>query len=160
MGVLTGESSVQYETLVVEDADTRNGRHNGWDLVQQAFVQLTQEIKELFTTSEENQKDIQATCSSLEAKIQTLTLHTQDLEDGFQDLQTVVQENSRELMCFKLSEKDLFASQERIENNARRNNVRILCVKEGMEEADVKIFVINLLKNSFPQDSLMDIPEA
>ncbi|KAJ1189843.1 hypothetical protein NDU88_006585 [Pleurodeles waltl] len=125
----------------------------GWDLVQETLSQLSQEIKDHFETSEANENRIQCTCSNLEAKIENLTQHTLDLEVGFQTLQSVVQENVQEVSRLK-------SKLERFENNARRNNVRILGVKEGLEGSDIKTFVLSLLKNYFLRDNWMDNMEV
>ncbi|KAJ1119895.1 hypothetical protein NDU88_008079 [Pleurodeles waltl] len=95
------ESSSQCEIRASEGSGTEDGSPNGWDADQQMFSQLTQEIKERFSISEANQREIQVTCSSLEAKIGNLTQRTWDLEGGLQDLQTVVQENNQEVVHLK-----------------------------------------------------------
>ncbi|KAJ1192968.1 hypothetical protein NDU88_002274 [Pleurodeles waltl] len=129
----------------MNDLEASTSGLKGWDLVQETLSHQSQETEDCFEISEAGQNRIQRTCSNLEGKIENVTQRTLDLEVGLQSLQSAMQENSQEVSLLK-------SKLERLENNARRNNVRILGVKEGLEGSDIKTFVISLLKNSFPPE--------
>ncbi|KAJ1157534.1 hypothetical protein NDU88_010241 [Pleurodeles waltl] len=84
-----GESGVQpgpQEARELENLGTHDCEPRAWEVVQSTLAQLSQEIEERFAISEANQTGIQATCLSLETKVENLAQRTQDLEEGFQAL--------------------------------------------------------------------------
>ncbi|KAJ1164878.1 hypothetical protein NDU88_005311 [Pleurodeles waltl] len=110
-------------------------------------------IKDLFSISEGDQREIQATCSSLEENMSGLTQCTEALENTVQELSLTISKNTQEVNRLLQREKVLSDKLERIENNSRRNNSRILDVAKGVKGANIELFVIYLLTKAFPKET-------
>ncbi|KAJ1156823.1 hypothetical protein NDU88_009540 [Pleurodeles waltl] len=111
--------------------------------IEEMITKLTEEIKKAFSLSEANQVSIREACEMLEAKFDLLANRTQILEEK-EDVILIKQD----LRQSRASEQDLQDKLERLENAARRNNLRIFNVPEGVEGDDIKIFIASLIKDT------------
>ncbi|KAJ1088700.1 hypothetical protein NDU88_001856 [Pleurodeles waltl] len=102
------------------------------------IVKLMEEIKKGFSVSESNQVSIKEACEILETKFDLLAKRTQVLEDRVESLKEDVALIKQDLRQSKVSEQELQDKLERLENAARRNNLRILNIPEGAEGDDIK----------------------
>ncbi|KAJ1204438.1 hypothetical protein NDU88_008216 [Pleurodeles waltl] len=116
--------------------------------VESMLASLTESIKKGFLTSEANQAEIRLSCDSLEKKIDLLALRTQALEESVETMR----EDLRKIQQLKGTERDLQEKLEHLENNSRRNNLRILNVLEGVEGSDLKKYIAPLIKKVIPLD--------
>ncbi|KAJ1217083.1 hypothetical protein NDU88_004678 [Pleurodeles waltl] len=120
------------------------------------FVSLTENIRKGFLTSEANQAEIRLACESLEKKIDLLSLRTQALEESVETMQEDLRRNKEEIQQLKGTEQDLQEKLEYLENNSRRNNLRILNVLEGVEGSYLKRYIVSLIKKVIPLDETED----
>ncbi|KAJ1082491.1 hypothetical protein NDU88_002656 [Pleurodeles waltl] len=116
------------------------------------LVSLTENIKKEFLTSEANQAEIRSACESLEKKIDLLAFKTQALEESVETMREDLRKNKEEIQQLKGTERDLQEKLEYLENNSRRNNLRILNVPEGVEGSDLKKCIVSLIKKVIPLD--------
>ncbi|KAJ1215902.1 hypothetical protein NDU88_003509 [Pleurodeles waltl] len=93
---------------------------------EEMTVKLTGEIKRGFSVSKANQASIMEMCEALESKFDLLAKRTQLLEDSMETLREEVVLIKQDLWKSKDSDQDLRDELERIENVARRNNLRML----------------------------------
>ncbi|KAJ1085065.1 hypothetical protein NDU88_005198 [Pleurodeles waltl] len=112
------------------------------------IVKRTGEIKRGVSVSEANQASIKEMCEALESKFDLLAKKTQLLEDSMETLREEVVLIKQDLGKWKDSEQDLRDKLERIENTARRNNLRMLNITEGQEGDNIKMFCASLIKKS------------
>ncbi|KAJ1116493.1 hypothetical protein NDU88_004703 [Pleurodeles waltl] len=120
------------------------------------FVSLTESIKKGFLTSRANQAEIKFACESLEKKIDLLALQTQALEESVETMREDLRKNKEEIQQLKGMGRDLQEKLEYLENNSRRNNLRILNVPEGVEGSDLKRYIVSLIKKVIPLDETED----
>ncbi|KAJ1105518.1 hypothetical protein NDU88_002924 [Pleurodeles waltl] len=107
---------------------------------------LSMELKHGFETSNANQVEIRGLCEDLGKKIDDLAGRTAALEEEVGELRVVVEENREQIRCLKEGETGVMAKMESLENNLRRNNLRLFRVPKGLEEGDLKGFLALLLK--------------
>ncbi|KAJ1107823.1 hypothetical protein NDU88_005212 [Pleurodeles waltl] len=112
------------------------------------ITKLAGQIKKGFSVSEANQAGIKEMCEILENKFDLLAKRTQLLEELVESLQEDVAQIKQDLWKSKACELDLQDKLERIENAARRNNLRVLNIPEGKEGNDIKACCASLIKNS------------
>ncbi|KAJ1089882.1 hypothetical protein NDU88_003025 [Pleurodeles waltl] len=105
---------------------------------------------------EANQAEIRLACESLEKKIDLLALGTQAFEESVETMREDLRRNKEEIQQLKGTERDLQEKLEYLENNSRRNNLRILNVPEGVEGSDLKRYVVSLIKKVNPLDETED----
>ncbi|KAJ1172175.1 hypothetical protein NDU88_004025 [Pleurodeles waltl] len=132
------------QTSMVEDG----GGSARLSPMEEMITKLAGEIKKGFSVSEANQAGIKEMCKILEKKIDILAKRTQLLEESLESLQEDVAQIKQDLRKSKDCEQDLCDKLERIENAARRNNLRILNISEGEEWNDIKAYCASLIKNS------------
>ncbi|KAJ1194317.1 hypothetical protein NDU88_003606 [Pleurodeles waltl] len=94
---------------------------------------LSLELRAGFETSNANQKEIRGMCETLGRKIDELAGRTAALEEEVGDLRSALGKNKEELQSLRAGEEKVLLKLESVENNQRRNNLRILKVPEGME---------------------------
>ncbi|KAJ1088990.1 hypothetical protein NDU88_002144 [Pleurodeles waltl] len=116
--------------------------------VEEMITKLAGEIKRGFSVSEANQAGINEMCEALENKFDLLAKRTQLLEESMESLQEEVALIKADMWKWKDCEQDLRNKLERIENAARRNNLRILNIPDGEEGNDIKTYCASLIKNS------------
>ncbi|KAJ1184849.1 hypothetical protein NDU88_001646 [Pleurodeles waltl] len=119
-------------------------------------VSLTENIKKCFLTSKANQAEIRLAWVSLEKKIDLLALRTQALEESVETMREDLRRNKEEIQQLKGTERDLQDKFEYLENNSRRNNLRILNVPEGVEGLDLKLYLVSLIKKVIPLEETED----
>ncbi|KAJ1124762.1 hypothetical protein NDU88_003211 [Pleurodeles waltl] len=107
---------------------------------------LSVEQKGGFETSNANQADIRGLCEDLGKKIDDLAGRTTALEQEVGELRMVVEDNKEQIRYLKEGEAGVMAKMESLENNQRRNNLRFLRVPKGLEEGDLKGFMVRLIK--------------
>ncbi|KAJ1088436.1 hypothetical protein NDU88_001593 [Pleurodeles waltl] len=115
---------------------------------EEMIMKLAGEIKRGFSVSEANQAGIKEMCEALENKFDLLAKRTQLLEESMETLREEVALIKQDLRKSKDCEQDLRNKLERIENAARRYNLRILNISEGQEGNDIKTYCASLIKNS------------
>ncbi|KAJ1144222.1 hypothetical protein NDU88_010523 [Pleurodeles waltl] len=113
---------------------------------------LSMELKHSIETSNANQVEIRGLCEDLGKKIDDLAGRTAALEEEVEELKVVVEENKEQIRCLKEGETGVMAKMESLENNLRRNNLRFLRVPEGLEEGDLKEFLVCLIKKEILYD--------
>ncbi|KAJ1203851.1 hypothetical protein NDU88_007632 [Pleurodeles waltl] len=118
--------------------------------VQALLISLTNEIRGKFEISETNQTRIREACEVLESKINLLTDRLGKLEAVVEAHEERVLAQSKDILQLKRGEKMLQDKLETLENNTRRNNIRLLGVPEGLEGEDIKGYVIALIKEVLP----------
>ncbi|KAJ1112743.1 hypothetical protein NDU88_001004 [Pleurodeles waltl] len=84
----------------------------------------------------------------IETKFDLMAKRTQLLEETVESLKEDVVQIKQDLRASRACEQDLQDKLERIENVARRNNLRILSIPEGLEGNDVKAYCASLIRNS------------
>ncbi|KAJ1188117.1 hypothetical protein NDU88_004882 [Pleurodeles waltl] len=94
---------------------------------------------------------MQGASSKLEGKINELASHTEAIEKTEQYVSMESKVSAKEIQDLEWKGKDLQEKLERLENNARRNNIRIFNVPEGAEGNDLKFFMVKLLREALPQ---------
>ncbi|KAJ1213275.1 hypothetical protein NDU88_000913 [Pleurodeles waltl] len=77
-----------------------------------------------------------------------LTQRTQALEKQVDQLNEAVEKHTREIDELKAKSKQGTERLESMENNARRNNIKLMNVPEASEGEDIKAFVVDILKQS------------
>ncbi|KAJ1169384.1 hypothetical protein NDU88_001277 [Pleurodeles waltl] len=108
--------------------------------MEEMIPKLAGKIKRGFSVSGANQADIKEMCETLKNKFDLLAKRTQLLEESMESLQEDVALIKQDLRKSKDCEQDQRDKVERIENAARRNNLRILNVPEGEEGNDIKTY--------------------
>ncbi|KAJ1089047.1 hypothetical protein NDU88_002200 [Pleurodeles waltl] len=121
--------------------------------LENMITSLTDSIKKGFAISGENQVEIRSACESLEKKIDLLVFRTQALEESVKTLSENVERNKEEIQLLKRTERDLQDKMEILENNSRRNNLRIFNIPVGMEWSDLKKYIATLIKKAVPTDA-------
>ncbi|KAJ1148649.1 hypothetical protein NDU88_001477 [Pleurodeles waltl] len=116
--------------------------------IEAMIVKLTEEIKKGFSVSEANQVSIREACKILEIKFDLLAKRTQVLEETVESLKEDVVLIKQDLRQSKVSKQELQDKLERLENAARRNNLRILNIPEGVEGDDIKLYIASLIENT------------
>ncbi|KAJ1081274.1 hypothetical protein NDU88_001456 [Pleurodeles waltl] len=116
--------------------------------MEEMITRLAEEIKKGFSVSEANQASIKEGCEILETKFDLLARRTQFLEETVESLKEDVVQIKQDLRESRACEQDLQDKLERLENAARRNNLRILNIPEGVEGNDIKAYFTSLIKNS------------
>ncbi|KAJ1173029.1 hypothetical protein NDU88_004871 [Pleurodeles waltl] len=132
------------QTLRVEDG----GGTARLSPMEEMITKLAGEIKKGFSASKVNQAGIKEMCKILENKFDLLAKRTQLLEESMESLQEDVAQIKQDSLKSKACEQDLRDKLERMENAARRNNLRILNIPEGEEGNDIKAYCASLIKNS------------
>ncbi|KAJ1081615.1 hypothetical protein NDU88_001793 [Pleurodeles waltl] len=112
--------------------------------IEEMITKLTEEIKKGFSVSEANQVSIRGACEMLEAKFDLLANRMQILGETMESLKEDVILIKQDLRQSRASEQDLQDKLERLENAARRNDLRILNVPKGVEGDDIKVFITHL----------------
>ncbi|KAJ1144858.1 hypothetical protein NDU88_011152 [Pleurodeles waltl] len=74
------------------------------------------------------------------------------LEESVETMRENLRKNKEEIQQLKGMELDLQEKLEHLENNSRRNNLRILNVPEGVEGSDLKKYIASLIKKVIPLD--------
>ncbi|KAJ1106799.1 hypothetical protein NDU88_004197 [Pleurodeles waltl] len=118
--------------------------------VYKLLLSLKKEIRERFEISENNQAKIQEACVTLETKINQLTDGVGMVEEAMEQQKNQVLANSQDIAYLKRGERAMQDKLEFLENNMRRNNIRVLGVPEGAEGADLKGYLILLIKEAMP----------
>ncbi|KAJ1161172.1 hypothetical protein NDU88_001659 [Pleurodeles waltl] len=77
---------------------------------------------------------------------------TQALEESVETMREDLRKNKEEIQQQKGTERDLQEKLEYLENNSRRNNLRILNVPEGVQGLDLKKYIVSLIKKVIPLD--------
>ncbi|KAJ1171764.1 hypothetical protein NDU88_003622 [Pleurodeles waltl] len=98
--------------------------------------------------SEANQASTKEACEILETKFNLLAKRMQFLEETVEFLKEDVVQIKQDLRESRTCEQDLQDKLERLENAARRNNLRILNIAEGMEGNNIKSYFTTLIKNT------------
>ncbi|KAJ1097950.1 hypothetical protein NDU88_003066 [Pleurodeles waltl] len=127
--------------------------------VQELLISLTKEIREKFEISENNQAKIREACEVLESKINLLTDRLGKLEAVVEDQEERLSVHTKDISQLKFGEKILQDKLESLENNMRRNNIRLLGVPEGLEGEDIKGYVISLIRESIPSLAFLNLEE-
>ncbi|KAJ1168545.1 hypothetical protein NDU88_000467 [Pleurodeles waltl] len=145
-GCATGEVNIKgkSQSLMMEDGE-EIARSSP---IEAMIVKLTEEIKKGFSVSEANQVSIREACKILETKFDLLAKRTQLLEETVESLKEDVVLIKQDLWQSRVSEQELQDKLERLENAARRNNLRILNIPEGVEGDDIKLYIASLIKNT------------
>ncbi|KAJ1106047.1 hypothetical protein NDU88_003450 [Pleurodeles waltl] len=120
--------------------------------LENMLTSLTESIKKGFLTSEANQAEIRSACESLEKKIDLLAQRTQALEELVEIVRDDLRKNKEEIQQLKGTQQELHEKLEYLENNSRRNNLRILNVPEGVEGSDLKKYIASLIKKVITLD--------
>ncbi|KAJ1206863.1 hypothetical protein NDU88_002256 [Pleurodeles waltl] len=118
------------------------------------LASLTDKINKGFAISEANQGEIRLACELLEKNIDLLGIRTQALEESVGAIKGELSRNKEEIQLLKENEsefqekleRDFQEKLEHLENSSRRNNLRLLSVSEGVEGADLKKYVVSLIK--------------
>ncbi|KAJ1090530.1 hypothetical protein NDU88_003662 [Pleurodeles waltl] len=118
--------------------------------VQTLLISLTKEIRGKFEISETNQTRIREACEVLESKINLLSDRLGKLEAVVEAHEERVLAQSKDILQLKRGEKLLQDKLEVLENNMRRNNIRLLGVPEGLEGENIKSYVISLIREVLP----------
>ncbi|KAJ1210136.1 hypothetical protein NDU88_005504 [Pleurodeles waltl] len=92
---------------------------------------LSNEVRQGFLVSQTNQKGIQEVCEALATKMDLLTQQTQILEKQVIQLNEAVDKNTSEIEVLKTMGNQKAERLEILENNTRRNNIKIMTVPEG-----------------------------
>ncbi|KAJ1203713.1 hypothetical protein NDU88_007494 [Pleurodeles waltl] len=109
-------------------------------------VEYNEEVKQGFVVSQNNQKGIQDVCEALAVKMDILTQRTQIWEiQVTQLINETVEKHTKDIDVLKITGKQNTERLEALENNARRNNIKIMNVPEGVEGDNIKMFVVGLL---------------
>ncbi|KAJ1116310.1 hypothetical protein NDU88_004525 [Pleurodeles waltl] len=87
-------------------------------------------------------------CEALATKMDLLTQRTQILEKQVVQLNETVEKHTSEIEVLKTMGNHKAERLEVLENNARRNNIKIMNVLEGAEGDNIKMLVVDLLKQS------------
>ncbi|KAJ1203581.1 hypothetical protein NDU88_007366 [Pleurodeles waltl] len=127
--------------------------------VQALLISLTKEIREKFEISENNQARIREACEVLESKINLLSDRLGKLEAVVEAQEERLLVQSKDISQLKRGEKMLQDKLESLENNMRRNNIRLLGVPEGLEGEDFKTYVIALIKETIPNIAMLNLEE-
>ncbi|KAJ1150283.1 hypothetical protein NDU88_003078 [Pleurodeles waltl] len=123
-------------------------RGRGQQRIQEMIAVLSTDFKGRFAVSEANQRGIQVACTKLEGKIDGVAKCTQTLEKRVHDFSMKSGVNTNEIQELKRRGKAMADKLERLDNNARRNDIRILNIPEGTEGKDLKLFVIKVLREA------------
>ncbi|KAJ1201299.1 hypothetical protein NDU88_005112 [Pleurodeles waltl] len=78
------------------------------------------------------------------------------LEESVETMREDLRRNKEEIQQLKGTERYLQEKLEYLENNSRRNNLRILNVPQGVEGSDLKRYIVSLIKKVIPLDETED----
>ncbi|KAJ1104824.1 hypothetical protein NDU88_002233 [Pleurodeles waltl] len=107
---------------------------------------LSADITTRFDFSESNQKKIWGMCEDLGKKVDDLADRTAALEGAFSDLKTVVDLKKKEIHNLKAKEEECQVKLADLENNQKRNNLRIINAPEGLHGNYLKAFVMIMIE--------------
>ncbi|KAJ1178580.1 hypothetical protein NDU88_003825 [Pleurodeles waltl] len=116
--------------------------------MEEMITKLAEEIKKGFSVSKANQASIKEACEILETKFDLLAKRMQFLEETVESLKEDVVQIKHDLRESRACEQDLQDKLERLENAARRNNLRILNIPAGVKGNDIKSYFASLIKNT------------
>ncbi|KAJ1153462.1 hypothetical protein NDU88_006221 [Pleurodeles waltl] len=107
---------------------------------------LAVEVRGSSETSNSNQKEIRGLCEVLRQKFNDLAERTAALELEVSELKRDKDNNAEAIPQMKVGEDKVLLKLKLMENNMRRNNLRILKVTEGLEGGNLKSLVVRLIK--------------
>lgn len=93
----------------------------------------------------------------MEEKLVDITERLLNMEASLGSLQEEVKTNQKEIVAFKAGEKQLRDKLEVLANNSRRNRLRVLSILEGIEEGNLKSFVVVLLTEFVPETAKLGL---
>ncbi|KAJ1144583.1 hypothetical protein NDU88_010881 [Pleurodeles waltl] len=102
-------------------------------------------------------KEIQDVCVGLADKLDVLTQRTWALEVSVEELKETTSRDRQEADKLKVKYKVRLDRLESLENNVRRNNIRLTNVLKGKEGEDIKTLVVELLIQSGAWQGLEDM---
>ncbi|KAJ1115071.1 hypothetical protein NDU88_003299, partial [Pleurodeles waltl] len=114
--------------------------------VQNLLISLPEEIRDKFEVSEFNQGKMREFGTALETKLNALMERISNLQMVVSEQEVHVLSNTQGISWLSRDGKMVQEKLESLENNLRRNNIRILNVPEGLEGEDIKAFVLTLLE--------------
>ncbi|KAJ1161366.1 hypothetical protein NDU88_001853 [Pleurodeles waltl] len=116
--------------------------------LEQLLKSLAKEVRNGFIVSQANQKEIQGVCEGLAEKLDVLSQRTRALEVSIEELKEVTSRERQEVDRLKAKYKESLDKFESLENNTRRNIIRLMNVLEEKEEEDIKVLAVELLIHS------------
>ncbi|KAJ1127667.1 hypothetical protein NDU88_006062 [Pleurodeles waltl] len=126
--------------------------------IEAVLSNLSVDIKKGFAISETKQGERREACGALEKKLDLLVLRTQALEEAVGEMRVEISDHKKYIDLLKGNEQALQSKLERLENNSRRNNLRVLNVPEDVEGGNLKMFLSSLLKSALSlEESLEEI---
>ncbi|KAJ1201886.1 hypothetical protein NDU88_005690 [Pleurodeles waltl] len=146
--VISGELTAESVEPQRGPPDETNSLSSQSGTLESLLYSLTKEDRQGFLVSQTNQKGIQEVCEALANKMDLLTQQTQALENQVDQLNEAVEKHTREIDELKAKSNQGSERVEALENNARRNNIKLINVPKGSEGEDIKAFVVDLLKQS------------
>ncbi|KAJ1188440.1 hypothetical protein NDU88_005201 [Pleurodeles waltl] len=123
-------------------------------VTEEAAKNDEKKIKKGFPVSEVNQGEIRDACVTLEKKFDLLAIRTQALEESVGTMKEELGQNKEEIQLSKGNERERQEKLEHLENNSRRNNLRVLNVPDRVEGDDLKRYVASLIKNAVSLDEV------
>ncbi|KAJ1085651.1 hypothetical protein NDU88_005781 [Pleurodeles waltl] len=106
---------------------------------------LSKEVRQGFLVSQNNQKGIQGVCEAPATKMDILAQRTPILENQVVQLNDTVEKHTNDIVALRVTGNQNAERLEVWENNARRNNIKIINVPERVEGDNIKVFVVGLL---------------
>ncbi|KAJ1156424.1 hypothetical protein NDU88_009143 [Pleurodeles waltl] len=105
---------------------------------------MDQEVRQGFLVSQNNQKGIQEVGEALATKMDVSAQRTQILENQVVQLNETVEKHTNDIEALRITGNQNAERLEVLENNARRNNIKIMNVPEGVYGDNIKMFVVGL----------------
>ncbi|KAJ1157124.1 hypothetical protein NDU88_009839 [Pleurodeles waltl] len=129
--------------------DDNGNAHMSQEVPLEALLlSLTKEVRQGVLVSQANQKEIQDVCEGLANKLDILAQRTQVLETQVEELREISARKRQDTDKPKVKNKESLDKLESLEDNARRNNIRLMNVPEGMEGKNIKALEVDLLVQS------------
>ncbi|KAJ1189761.1 hypothetical protein NDU88_006503 [Pleurodeles waltl] len=115
--------------------------------MEEVILSISEDIKKGFASSECNQGEIREACEALDFFFDNLMERIQTLEEKVGGMKEELKHHKDEIQGLNEKEQGLQVRIEQLENYSRRNNIKLLKVPEGAEGANLKSYVVSLIKS-------------
>lgn len=126
----------------------------------ESLGKLIREIvrEEISSALDDKLKPIQDSLSTLQVTALDNTNKIKDLEESANETEIRLAQLERDYKLLKSENEKLMQKMEALENQSRKFNIRILGLKEGVEQGKPTAYVTKLLHDPFGQDTLGPLP--